>query len=176
MNGKEYVLTQPKEGFTADEAQEALQNEAELLAKADEIHKQFKIYADNCEVPLPSTFFILHNVGCHGLLIPHHCRTGFNINFKGTILGRLHPNQQGHGLPYEYFLATPLLPCGRFDGRVKKFTGNEEFGSVSDHDMLTQAIHAFVHFGCVFTRDTLLLCDIQGVSIELNDSPDLRVD
>jgi len=49
------------------------------------------------------------------------------------------------------------------DGKVKKFTGNDDIGD-QPSDPLTEAIHAFAHFSLVYTKGYLLLCDLQGVS------------
>ncbi|KAF8952860.1 hypothetical protein BDZ97DRAFT_1909005 [Flammula alnicola] len=63
-------------------------------------------------------------------------------------------------IPSARFIATPLLPCGELDGKIQKFTGNDEFGDANDH--LTKAIHAFSHFTAVYTQKNIVLCDLQG--------------
>jgi hypothetical protein len=54
----------------------------------------------------------------------------------------------------------PLLPCGKNDGHVRKFTGSDHLGGVEDE--LAEAIHAFAHFVLESTHQFLLLCDLQG--------------
>jgi hypothetical protein len=63
-------------------------------------------------------------------------------------------------LTHVVFIATPLLPCGELDGKLRKFTGNEDFGEADDH--LTKAMHAFSHFTAVYTQNIIILCDLQG--------------
>ncbi|KAF8900677.1 hypothetical protein CPB84DRAFT_1747345 [Gymnopilus junonius] len=47
----------------------------------------------------------------------------------------------------------------QLDGKLKKFTGNDEFSDADNH--LTKAVHAFSHFTAVYTQETLVLCDLQ---------------
>ena len=89
----------------------------------------------------------------------------FYFNFPSSILGDLVPSvsSQSRPLPYRHFLATPLLPCGEADPKIKKFTGNDQIGTAEDH--MTQAIHAFAHFSTIYSQKNLLLCDLQGMSM-----------
>ena len=50
----------------------------------------------------------------------------FYFNFKTSIFGQVIPSPMSNSrpLPHLYFIATPLLPCGPVDPKVKKFTGN----------------------------------------------------
>lgn len=64
-------------------------------------------------------------------------------------------------MPHKHFLATRLLPCGKADGKLKKFTGNGEIGDATDD--LTKAIHAFAHFSLIYSHGHLLFCDLQGI-------------
>ncbi|KAF8168900.1 hypothetical protein BJ912DRAFT_862426, partial [Pholiota molesta] len=66
-------------------------------------------------------------------------------------------------LPYQYFIATPLLPYGDADPKIKKFTGNGEIGIPQDD--ITKAIHAFAHFSVVYSHSGLLFCDLQGMCV-----------
>ena len=67
------------------------------------------------------------------------------------------------GLPYWDFIATRLLPCGPIDGSIEKFTGNDNVGpSPGLKEHLTTTLHAFTHYVAVFSRENLLLCDLQG--------------
>ncbi|KJA15082.1 hypothetical protein HYPSUDRAFT_149593 [Hypholoma sublateritium FD-334 SS-4] len=86
----------------------------------------------------------------------------FYFNFKDSFYGEIEPLSASgrRTLPHVGFLATPLLPCGRFDDPVKKFTGSDNLGPASDD--LTCAIHAFVHFAWVYSREQILFCDVQG--------------
>ncbi len=88
--------------------------------------------------------------------------SAFYFNFRSSILGRLVPSvsSQSCPLPYRTFIATPLLPCGGADPKVKKFTGNDLIGAADDD--MTKAIHAFAHFSTVYSSRRLLLCDLQG--------------
>jgi hypothetical protein len=74
----------------------------------------------------------------------------FYFNLKNVFYGEIEPlSASGHrSFPHIGFLATPLLPCGRFDDPVKKFTGSDNLGPANDS--MTQAVHAFVHFGWIY--------------------------
>lgn len=89
----------------------------------------------------------------------------FYFNFPSSIFGELVPSvsSQSRPLPYRHFLATPLLPCGDADPKIKKFTGNDELGKAKDD--MTKAIHAFAHFSVVYSHQNLLFCDLQGIVI-----------
>ncbi|KAI0697863.1 hypothetical protein BC835DRAFT_1215070, partial [Cytidiella melzeri] len=86
----------------------------------------------------------------------------FYFNYEGSFLGRFDASQMTgyNDLGAWVFLATPLLPCGRVDGTVKKFTGNDAPGDPANQ--LEAAIHAFVHFSYLYSCKTKLLCDLQG--------------
>jgi hypothetical protein len=77
-------------------------------------------------------------------------------------LGKLKPSASSNSLllPHFYFIATRLLPCGRYDGGVKKFTGNDDIGDARDDT--TQAVHAFAHFSLLYSGKHMLFCDLQG--------------
>ena len=68
----------------------------------------------------------------------------------------------GRIIPHQHFLATLLLPCGKVDGEVRKFTGNDDIGDASDD--ITKAVHAFAHFSLLYSQEHILFCDLQGVS------------
>jgi len=95
----------------------------------------------------------------HSLLPP-----AFYFNFKGSFYGEIEPlSASGRRcLPHLGFLATPLLPCGRFNDPVQKFTGNDELGPAKN--LMTQAVHAFVHFAWIYSYKQLVFCDMQGLS------------
>jgi len=88
---------------------------------------------------------------------------GFYFNFNNAFYGEIEPLSatEHRALPHLGFLATPLLPCGRFDDPVKKFTGSDYLGPAND--AMTQAVHAFVHFAWIYSHEQLLFCDMQGV-------------
>ena len=52
--------------------------------------------------------------------------SAFYFNFKSSIFGKLELSLSSGSrtVPHKYFLATWLLPCGKADGKLKKFTGN----------------------------------------------------
>lgn len=73
------------------------------------------------------------------------------------------------GLPYLDFIATRLLPCGLIDAPIEKFTGNDDVGPPPGHkEDLTVALHAFTHYIVIFSRANLLLCDLQGMLINIS--------
>jgi hypothetical protein len=84
------------------------------------------------------------------------------VAFKSYVSWSVASMARGRHLPYTTFIATPLLPSGRLNAPIQKFTGNGEIGTADDD--LTKAIHAFVHFALVYTRKSFLLCDLQGWS------------
>jgi hypothetical protein len=86
----------------------------------------------------------------------------FYFNFKGSFLGELiiDDHSTPRNLHHIHFIATPLLPCGKADSKVKKFTGHDEVGLAKDD--VTKAIHAFAHFSLVYSQENLVFCDLQG--------------
>lgn len=92
----------------------------------------------------------------------HWFLLAFYFNFDGAFYGEIEPlsASQHRSIPHVGFLATPLLPCGRFDDPVTKFTGSDNLGPADD--ILTQAVQAFVHFAWRYSREQLLFCDMQG--------------
>ena len=97
--------------------------------------------------------------------ITNESHLAFYFNVDGAIFGTLiHDSAIPEGEPlYTTFLATKLLPCGRVDGKVQKFTGNWNEGQPpGEHDLLTAAIHSFAHFMAIISKDNMLLCDFQG--------------
>ena len=66
-------------------------------------------------------------------------------------------------LPHRSFLATRLLPCGRLDGKVRKFTGNDELGPASD--ATTMVVHSFAHFSLLYSKGHIVFCDLQGKGV-----------
>ncbi|KAF8066734.1 kinase-like domain-containing protein [Lyophyllum atratum] len=138
---REYVLTQNfDEQTTAEEVKKNLTGEYELLALCHWFKAKFDEHAANQgSTTIPKFYF----------------------NFPASIMGRLERLKSGSThVPFFDFIATPLLPCGPVDAKVKKFTGNEHFGEASDD--MTQAVHAFVHFSAVYSDNSILFCDLQG--------------
>ncbi|KAH7907579.1 kinase-like domain-containing protein, partial [Hygrophoropsis aurantiaca] len=82
----------------------------------------------------------------------------YRANIPGVFVRK---ESQSWILPYRYFIATRLLPCGKVDGELRKFTGNDDIGPLDDD--LTRAIHAFAHFMLIYTSGYLLLADLQGL-------------
>lgn len=66
-------------------------------------------------------------------------------------------------LPKKNFLATLLLPCGKLDVKIKKFTGSDDIGDAPDN--MTKAVHAFAHWSLIYSRGHILFCDLQGIII-----------
>ena len=87
----------------------------------------------------------------------------FYFNFKGSIYGKIQASMTSGSrtIPKKNFLATLLLPCGKLDAKVKKFTGNDDIGDALDN--MTKAIHAFAHWSLLYSRGHILFCDLQGI-------------
>ncbi|KAG6836605.1 hypothetical protein H0H93_006155 [Arthromyces matolae] len=138
---KEYVFTQNFDNQTSeDEVKRCLAGEYELLALCHWFKEKFDAHA------------AMQN----SKTIPK-----FYFNYNGSLLGTLQSLASGsRHVPFFNFIATPLLPCGPVDPRVRKFTGNDNFGDANDD--LTKAIHAFVHFAFIYSQNTFLFCDLQG--------------
>lgn len=87
----------------------------------------------------------------------------FYFNFKNSIFGELIPSKTSgsRNLPHSWFIATPLLPCGPVDAKLKKFTGNDTTGV--PEDSMTKAVHAFAHFLALYSHRQLVFCDLQGI-------------
>ncbi|KAH9479297.1 hypothetical protein JR316_0007886 [Psilocybe cubensis] len=146
--GKEYALVQPYDNqMEPSEARRILKAELQLLAQCDGIKKVFDQYVEESE-----------NV----------CRRfrasigSFYFNFEGSFYGELEPLSASgkKSLPHIAFLATPMLPSGRYDEPIKKFTGSDKIGPA--YDMMTKTIHAYVHFAFIYTRGSILFCNMQG--------------
>jgi hypothetical protein len=93
--------------------------------------------------------------------------TVFDFNFKNSIFRCLKSLREsgGHHIPFKHFIAIPLLPCDDLDTGLQKFTGSDDIGDASND--ITKAIHAFTHFGLIYTRQSLLFCDLQGPCLVL---------
>lgn len=88
--------------------------------------------------------------------------TAFYFNFKGSIYGEFQGSVTSGSrvVPKKNFLATLLLPCGKLDAKIKKFTGSDDIGDAPDS--MTKAIHAFAHWSLLYSRGHILFCDLQG--------------
>jgi alpha-kinase family protein len=86
----------------------------------------------------------------------------FYFNFKGSIYGEIQASMTSGSrvVPKKNFLATLLLPCGKLDSKIKKFTGSDDIGDAPDS--MTKAIHAFAHWSLLYSRGHILFCDLQG--------------
>jgi hypothetical protein len=84
----------------------------------------------------------------------------FYFNFKGAIFGRL-VSVSTSSLPHNHFIATCLLPCGKLDGKIKKFTSSDDIGDATDD--ITMAIHAYAHFSHLYSGGHIVMCDLQGM-------------
>ena len=143
--------------------------ELKLLAQCDGIKEKFDEFMKEGDVKgVPGMFLNLNTMifwtQCQ-LLTP-----AFYFNFKDAFYGGIEPiSASGHrSIPHIGFLATPLLPCGRFDDPVKKYSGSDILGPAND--TMTQAVNAFVHFGWIYSREQILFCDMQGLQYFLNSS------
>lgn len=76
------------------------------------------------------------------------------------MLGKLVFNDY-QSVPYDYFLATPLLPCRRSDPGMVKFTGSDGPGD-PPVTHVQHAVHAFAHFSYSYSGKELLFSDLQG--------------
>ncbi|KAF8805081.1 hypothetical protein BYT27DRAFT_7258664 [Phlegmacium glaucopus] len=147
-NNKEYVVTQPfNDNMSFLAVQEVLIAEFKLLVQCDGIKQKFDEF--------------IQDAGVEG--VPQFC-----FNFKDSFYGEIEPLSASgcHTIPYLGFLTIPLLPCGRFDDPIQKFTGSNNLGPANDN--LTQAIHAFVHFAWAYSQEQLLFCDMQGIHDQKN--------
>jgi Alpha-kinase family len=155
------VLTQHMDEVTEESKVKAnLQAEYKLLAYCDKFKKEFDAFADAENVDIPGLYPALSYFHSTQYML----FLAFYFNYEDSILGVLNPSVSSNSciVPHKHFLATPLLPCGPFDGEVRKFTGNDEIGEANDD--LTQAIHAFVHFSLSYSSNYMLFCDLQGSS------------
>ncbi|KAG6915402.1 hypothetical protein DXG01_011656 [Tephrocybe rancida] len=146
FNNKEYVLTQPiDEAMSEGDTKDILTDEFKLLCQCAGFKKHFDNYARaNGVIGIPEFYF----------------------NFPSAILGKLKPSLTSGStiVLHKHFLATPLLPCGRFDSPIQKFTGNDDIGDASTP--MTMAVHAFAHFSLCYSMENILFCDLQGASDE----------
>lgn len=140
---------------------EVLIAEFKLLAQCAGIKEQFDKIIQDVGIKVPGMYRMFLECGIK-LMNWNQLVPAFYFNFKDSFYGEIEPlSASGHRtLPHLGFLATPLLPCGRYDDPVRKFTGSDNLGPANDN--LTQAIHAFVHFAWVYSREQLLFCDMQG--------------
>ncbi|KAJ7474430.1 hypothetical protein B0H11DRAFT_2282268 [Mycena galericulata] len=143
IGSEEYALGQARD-FKLDNAAHLamLFSELKNLHYGDTVAKDFFQYADETNVSVPP----------------------FRFNVEGAVLGALEPclNRTDDVLLFTHFLATRLLPCGKADEGIQKFTGNSDCGAPPT-DPMTMAIHAFSHYVPLMTDQNLLLCDLQGM-------------
>ncbi|RXW23240.1 hypothetical protein EST38_g2614 [Candolleomyces aberdarensis] len=140
--GMEYVITQPMDEHLAhDDVELILKKEMELLCQCHGFKKVFDQHAvgNLCNI------------------------VAFKFNFEDAFIGELKPSMtsQSRPLPRLHFLATPLLPCGSFDKKIQKFTGNDVVGEATTAHH--EAIHAFAHFSYLYSQGYLVFCDLQGM-------------
>jgi len=157
-----YVITQNFDAQTTHhEVAQNLVGKYELLARCDWFKQKFDEHAKDSGVTtiLSTCQKALLSV-CYAFSTNTHSE--FYFNYAGSILRELTPTLTSGGSPFPFlhFIATPLLPCGKVDSKVRKFTGNENFRNTCDN--LTRAIHPFVHFSMVYSNRYILFCDMQG--------------
>lgn len=83
-----------------------------------------------------------------------------------VIYGRVDCSQlkEKTDVPFDVFVAYPLLPTKPDGGRLSKFTGSDSLGDQpSPADLLTLLIHSFAHFSLYYTQGTLVFTDLQGL-------------
>ncbi|KAJ2919644.1 hypothetical protein MD484_g837, partial [Candolleomyces efflorescens] len=144
FEGTEYAITQPCDPNLSDASvKHLLQAEFGLLCQCDGFKKIFDDYAELIEPGMSEA-------------IPD-----FYFNFPKSIFGRFitTPETKLH-MPHKYFVATPLLPCGKLDPKIIKFTGNNGMNTPSSNIM--RAVHAFTHFSWIYSRGHIVFCDLQG--------------
>lgn len=67
-------------------------------------------------------------------------------------------------VPFESFVAYPLLPTGPSGGSLRKFTGSDTLGDQpGSSDLRCLEIHAFAHFSLHYTDGALVFTDLQGL-------------
>ncbi|KAG8979808.1 hypothetical protein FRB90_007904 [Tulasnella sp. 427] len=166
------VLFYHGDGFASDmaseEAKAGLQNELEALKLAQDVF-------------LPAFESLLRETGFKTMPKLH-------FNAEKAFLGRItipepvtarkidvqHPQGYADGRTYTvmesggWFLATALLPYGPTKPQVIKFTGTDADGEsprdASDKDKLGEEVaQAFAHFVYVYSKESRLLVDLQGV-------------
>ncbi|KAF4621693.1 hypothetical protein D9613_012819 [Agrocybe pediades] len=142
---KEDVLTQPVDAsMSSDAVKDVLHAEYALLCVGNTLKQEFNSYAANAGVAnIPDFYF----------------------NYRESFVGALVPSTSSASrhLTHRTFIATLLLPCGDLDSKIRKFTGNDEFGDIGAGDHLATAVHAFTHFTAVYTQQTIVFCDLQGL-------------
>ncbi|KAJ7149434.1 hypothetical protein C8R43DRAFT_1192522 [Mycena crocata] len=149
IGNKEYAIGQSRdESLPPMDNTVMLRNELSTMLTAEFIRKEFVTCASDCDMGLPD----------------------FQFNVDGAFIGVLQPLEEGHistslGLPFLDFIATSYLPCSTAERGIKKFTGNADCGDPpADGDALMAAIHAFTHFGIIYTNQGLAFCDLQGMT------------
>ena len=146
--------------MTKESVKIVLEAEYKLLCLCDSFKAAFNKHAeDSGTTTIPSKLALIYSTSRTVIV------TEFYFNFKTSIFGEVIPSpiSNSRPLPHLYFITTPLLPCGRIDPKIEKFTGNGDIGLASDH--MTKAIHAFTHFSAVYTQNNLLICNLQGMHI-----------
>ena len=157
-NDKEYVITQPfndNRSFSA--VREVLMAEFKLLAQCARIKEESDKLIQDSGIQVPGMLLVKLIMNQNQFL------PAFYFNFKDSFYREIELLSASgcRTLPHLGFLATLLLPCGRYDDPVRKFIGSDNLGPAKDN--LTQAIHAFVHFAWVYSQEQLLFCDMQGL-------------
>jgi len=67
-------------------------------------------------------------------------------------------------VPFDVFVAYPLLPTGPDGGKLQKYTGSDTLGErPQPHDLLGLLIHSFAHFSLHYSHGTLVFTDLQGL-------------
>lgn len=170
MKDLEYAFSQvhpwPKFGavFTNDENTGMIQHEVGLHHLAIEVKKVFDK--------------TLTERGVHSIPGMHHCiSVPINATLEltaplefyfasGVIYGRVDRFrlEDETDVPFDIFVAYPLLPTEPDGGRLFKFTGSDSIGDQpGPRDPLALLIHSFAHFSLYYTQGTLVFTDLQGL-------------
>ncbi|KAI0311397.1 hypothetical protein OF83DRAFT_1177620 [Amylostereum chailletii] len=153
INGAEYALCTPlgitnpdtnieESGYSDTMVKLLFEGEMRTLKQLGAFKKDFEVFAEENGVKLAD----------------------WRVNDEQAILGQFVDMKALPGdvpLHSEMFLATRLLDCRSDAPREKKFTGTDELGPADD--LLSQTIHAFLHFTMRASKGSLVFCDIQAM-------------
>lgn len=149
--------------MTHADANAVLKEEYRLLCQCDSFKTQFDEFSKTQNVlTIPSERHEPEVYAYNIITFNLPPDAAFYFNFKGSIYGEIQGSVTSGSrvVPKKNFLATLLLPCGKLDAKVKKFTGSDDIGDAPDS--MTKAVHAFAHWSLLYSRGHILFCDLQG--------------
>src|ERR1700742_4726359 len=98
-----------------------------------------------------------------------HVYEAIKWNFENAFVGQLSsmpaPEESKPFLPFNHFLAVPLLRIDEDNFIYTKFCGN--LGVCENDTEMSDVLSAFVHFTYVQSKGTIAFSDLQGKSISL---------